>query len=226
MLHAVAVFVTSLALLLAGQISSSNIGQTPKQPEKPFTLAQVWTLDKTFADQKYGVTFRYPSVWKPTDEFSYHPPALTGADLEIAAFSYDEGGFPRDQIVGPYSGTNLEGVGFLYGAEPDPSAAKCEATAASLSGTTDHSHVVLSGRSFSLYENGEAGMSQFISENLYATYAGDICYVFETDVAGADPDPSDGIPGLTSPQSHFIESRLLDIMKSVRIAPVEYQGKP
>jgi hypothetical protein len=42
----------------------------------------------------------------------YIPPALTQSqDEPIAGFGYEEGGFPRERVIGPYSATNLEGFG-------------------------------------------------------------------------------------------------------------------
>jgi len=49
------------------------------------------------------------------------------------------------------------------------------------------------------------------------------CYLFETDVATASPRVLDGIQALTPAQERFINAHLLDIMKSVRIAPRQLQ---
>jgi hypothetical protein len=115
---------------------------TSKQTEssstsKPPTLAQVWTLDATYSDPAHGVTFRYPSVWQATSQFAYWPPALKDSFAPpIAGFAHDEGGFPRDQIIGPYSATNLEGFGIVY------SAIKA-ASAANATEWPPHSHTAL-----------------------------------------------------------------------------------
>jgi hypothetical protein len=208
----------SLTLLLAIQTSGQDLSQTPAQPAEPLTLTQVWTLDATYTDHPHGVTFRYPSAWNTTTQFAYHPPALTvSGATPIAGFGYSEGGFPRDRIVGPYTRTNLEGVGIVYSAVPEASAAACEAKAASVSDSPRHSQMVFGHRSFSVYETGEAGMSQSIAGELYATYVGLTCYLFETDVAVASPGVVDDIPALTPAQLHYIDIHLLDIMKSVRI---------
>ena len=72
------------------------------------------------------------------------------------------------------------------------------------------------GRSFSEHETG----SQSTSGKLYATYVRSICYLFETNVAVASPDD---IPALTPVQLRFIDTHLLNIMKSVRIVPRKQQ---
>lgn len=170
-------------------------------------MAQVWTLDATYTDRQHGVTFRYPSVWEATTQFAYHPPALTRSveGKSIVGFGYDEGGFPRDKIVGPYTGTNLEGVSVVYSAVPEASAAECEANAASLSDTPRHSTTVVFGnRSFSAHDTGEEGMSQSIYGTLYVTYAGTTCYRFETDVAVVSPGAVDDVQALTPAQSRAI----------------------
>jgi hypothetical protein len=208
-------------VLIINQTSSQGAGQTPVRPTKPLTLTQVFKLDATYTDPQHGVTFSYPSAWEATTWFAYHPPALTvlGTSKPIAGFGYDEGGFPRGEIVGPYTRTNLEGFGLVYSAVPAANAAECESEAASLSDSNRHTHVVFGHRSFSSYETGEAGMSQLIYGTLYATYVTLTCYLFETDVAVVSPGAVDDIKGLTLAQGRYIDARLLDIMKSVRIVP-------
>jgi hypothetical protein len=196
--------------------------QNPAVPDKPFTLTQVWTLDGTYSDEQHGVTFRYPRIWKPMAQFGYHPPGLTEETPKpIAGFGYEEGGFPRARVVGPYSSTNLEGFGIVYSAVPAANTAECDARATSISETPEHRTVVFGGRAFSERDTGEAGMSQSDSGKLYATYVHPNCYLFETDVATASLDE---IGGLTPAQLRFIDAHLLNIIKSVRIVPSE--GKP
>jgi hypothetical protein len=193
--------------------------QNPRVPGKPFTLMQVWTLDATYSDELHGVTFRYPSIWKSTASFGYIPPALTSETPKpITGFGYEEGGFPRERIVGPYSTTNLEGFGIVYSAAHASNTAECDARANSISDTSDHRTVVFGGRAFSERETGESAMSQSNSGKLYATYVHPNCYLFETDVATAS---ADNVQILTPAQLRVIEAHLLDIMKSVRIVPSE-----
>ena len=63
-------------------------------------------------------------------------------------------------------------------------------------------------------------MSQSTSGKLYATYTGSTCYLFETDVAVVSPGVVDNIQALTPAQLSFIESHLMDIIKSVQIVEV------
>jgi hypothetical protein len=203
-------------------LSKTRNRQNPAVPDKPFTLTQVRMLDGTYSDEQHGVTFRYPRIWKPMVQFGYHPPGLSEEmPKPIAAFGYEEGGFPRDRVVGPYSTTNLEGFGIVYSAAPAANTAECDARATSISERAEHPTVVFGGRGFSERDTGEAGMSQSDSGKLYATYVHPNCYLFETDVATASLDE---IGGLTPAQLRFTDARLLDIMKSVRIVPS--QGKP
>jgi hypothetical protein len=217
-----------LAFLLFAFVALPSISQqdrnaqNPALPRKPFTLTQVWTLDATYSDEPHGVTFRYPRIWESTTQFGYNPPALTEMTPKpIAGFGYEEGGFPRDRVVGPYSTTNLEGFGIVYSATPAANTAECDARATSISETPEHRTVVFGGRAFSERDTGEAGMSQSNSGKLYATYVHPNCYLFETDVAIASLDD---IVGLTPAQQRFIDTHLLTIMKSVRIVPSE--GRP
>ena len=212
----------SVALLPAAQPSAQGPGQIPAAPARSLTLAQVWTLNGTYNDPQHGVLFRYPAVWQATTQFAYHPPALTQSNVAkpIAAFEYSEGGFPRKQLVGPYGGTNLEGVSLVYSAVPAASFAECGAKAASVSGSPNGLPVRFGERSFSVYEMESAGMSQSTSGKLYATYTGSTCYLFETDVAVVSPGVVDNIQALTPAQLSFIESHLMDIIKSVQIVEV------
>jgi hypothetical protein len=215
-------FVLFAFVALPSTSQQDRIAQNPALPRKPFTLAQVWTLDATYSDEQHGVTFRYPRIWKPTAQFGYNPPALTQETPKpIAGFGYEEGGFPRDHVVGPYSTTNLEGFGIVYSAGPAANTAECDARANSISAMPEHRTVVFGGRAFSERETGEGGMSQSNSGKLYATYVHPYCYLFETDVAIASLDD---VGGLTPAQQRFIDTHLLTIMKSVRIVPSE--GKP
>jgi hypothetical protein len=215
------VLTAALSLSLAAQACCQNSGRDTGPSAQPLTLKQVWSLGATYVDRPSGVTFRYPSAWKPGTQFGYHPPSLVhlDGDRAIAGFIYEVGGFPRDRVVGPYSGTNLEGFGLVFATVPAASAAACDSKAASVAESAKHSQVRLGNRPFSAFGTGEAGMSQSISGTLYATWLGHTCYLFETGIAMASPDVMEDVQALTPEQSRFIEKGLLGIMKSVRIAP-------
>jgi hypothetical protein len=132
---------------------------------------------------------------------------------------YEEGGFPRDQIVGPYSATNLQGFGIVYSAIPAADFAECKTFAASLSETPTRRTIVLGSRSFWVYETSEGAMMSVTSGNLYATYAKDTCYLFETGVAATSEKALDNVPPLPPAQHRSIDQHMLNIMKSVRIVP-------
>lgn len=211
-----------IALLIADPVFGQGSMQSAVQPAKPLTLAQVWRMDATYTDARHGVTFRYPSVWKAETQFGYHAPALQDEvnGKPTAGFGYEEGGFPRGRIVGPYSAFNVEGFGIVYAAVPAAGAANCDAEAASLAETPKRQVARFGGRTFSEYETGEGGMSQSNSGSLYATYMQSVCYLFEIDVATASPDAADDIRGLSAAQMRILWGHLEDIMKSVRIRPV------
>jgi hypothetical protein len=192
--------------------------QAAGQPAKPLTLTQVWTLDSTYDDREHGVSFRYPSSWKPSTQFGYVPPSLSMQTTQPnAGFSYSEGGFPRDGMIGPYSKTTLEGVGIVYAARPVANLSGCEAKAASLAVTPGHSTVTLSNQSYSVYQTGGAAMSQSFSGKLYATYLLGTCYLFETGITSVAPGVADGVQALTPAQVRSIETYLFAILKTVRI---------
>ena len=213
-------FWSALVLLcLLFQSSANGTLTDSSTTEKALTRAQVWNLDATYSDPTHGVTFLYPSVWLAMNEWAYHAPALENSfGPPIAEFAYD-GGFSNGRIIGPYSSTNLEGFGIEYSAIKATSTAKCNRMAASLADSPGHHTIVFGGRSYSEYETGASGMSQSISGSLYATYANQTCYLFETDIAVASESVLDNVQGLTTAQLRFIFTHLEDIMKSVRIVP-------
>jgi hypothetical protein len=204
-------------------------GSTP--PTKPFTLQQVWSLNSTYADQKHGITFRYPSVWKAGTGFGYLPPALTSleSDQPVKGFIYEEGGFnpggfnPRPEISGPYAGTNLEGVGVVYSVFPAAKEDACETKAASLAAQAVNplqektGEVKIADRAYSIYGTQLAAASQSISGKLYETYAGGTCYLFETDFEVSAAGLGDGRRQLTPEEKRDIDTHLLNIMQTVRI---------
>ena len=200
-------------------------------PSQPLTLQEVWSLNSIYTDRQHGVVFRHPSVWKAATQFGYHRPALVQQDLAqpVVGFAYMEGGFPRDQIVGPYSATNLEGFGFVYSVLSVASAVECEGKATSLAGNPmpddspaknpRDSSVKIAGRLYRIYQTGGAGMSQSISGKLYATYSKGSCYLFETGVAVASPGVLVNIQALTPQQVQDINMHLWNMMETVRIVP-------
>ncbi len=213
-------FTALFAFIAFTQSSASQL--EPRSRPGPFTIAQVWTLNATYRDPQHGVTFQYPSVWEKETQFGYEGSALKDLSSKpIAGFGYEEGGFPRDRIIGPYSSTNLEGFGIVYFAIKAASADQCERLAASLSTDAKRRTIAIAGRSFRVFEVGEAGMSQGFYGDLYATFINQICYLFETDVVSASAAVADDVSALTPGQSHSIDANLLRIMKSVRIAPTK-----
>jgi hypothetical protein len=219
--------IAALFALLVCQTPCQREEHATTKPADALTEAQVWALDATYTDPLHGVTFHYPSLWKATTKFDYHPPALTRSEstAPIAGFGYSVGGFPRKANTGPYSRTNLEGVDFVYSAVAVATDSDCEATAASLSDSPKRSSVMVGGRTFSVYETGDAGMSQSIAGRLYVTYVDRTCYLFETDVATVSSGVVDGIKPLDPSQMKSIVSNLTDLMNSVRIAPKSTQTK-
>jgi hypothetical protein len=184
---------------------------------KPFTLSQVWALNGVYVDQAHGLSFRYPKIWQAAKQFMQIPPRLTQTNDALAGFAYSEGGFPRSRVVGPYSGTNLEGFGVVYSVSRAANSAACDTQAASLSGQPKQAPATFGGRSYSLYLTEDAGMSQSMSGHLYATYARGNCYLLETDVGVVAPGVADGAETLTPAQQQQIANGLLAILQSVRI---------
>jgi hypothetical protein len=213
-------------VLCARQMLPSPIAQTAGLP-KPLTIHQVWSLDATYTDQQHGITFRYPSVWKPATGFGYVPPALTFASgpyekqilMRVTGFGYLPGEYPR-RVAGPYTTTNLEGFGLVYSVLEVASAAECDKKAAYVAknaGNTRLPSVKIAGRSYAVYRIAGEAMNQTYAGKLYATYSRGACYLIETGVAAVLPRAT--INGqLPTPASVYdVEGQLWRLMKTVRI---------
>ncbi|MGI4826617.1 MAG: hypothetical protein ACRYFU_00240 [Janthinobacterium lividum] len=187
------------------------------------TIDQVWSLNATYKDQQHGVSFSYPATWMATTQYAYHQPALSQSEdvKPIAGFGYSEGGFPRDQIVGPYSPTTIEGFGIAYSAVPAESESKCNDKAASLADKPSHRRVKILGRGYSVYGTSSAGMSQGISGDLYVTYVRPTCYLFEVNVAEVSIGVVDDLKQLTPKQTQELTDHLLKLVKTIHIVPVD-----
>ncbi len=199
-----------------------SLAQAPRQP---VTMEAMWKLDTHFADAAHGVTFLYPGTWTRTEQpLSYHAPALLQAPQVTSAisFAFSEGGFPRARARGPYTRTTLEAVDIVYAAQPVPDAFACQTLAIAVSGSGDDTSKtfrVLHGFRYSVRPTSDAGMSQFISGLLYATYARNTCYLFETDAAGLGAGVDTDVHTLSKHDYHTIDLHLFSIMQTVHIAP-------
>ena len=218
------------AVLFIARISPIASAQTADLM-KPLTLSQLWSLDSTYTDQQHGITFRYPSVWKPATQFGYVPPALTSASgpyenqipSRVTGFGYSAGGFPR-RIAGPYTATNLEGFGFIYSVLGVASKAECDKKAAYVARNADTSRpklppVRIAGRSYSVFQIAGEAMNQTYTGKLYGTYNANACYLIETGVATVLPAVVSEIQirALTAAQLHDIDVRLWHMVETVRI---------
>lgn len=218
----VAALLISLCVAVGGQQPAGNGAAALTSKQAWLTLKQIWTIDRTYSDPLHGVTFGYPSVWKPGTQFGYHPPALTMSDAAkpIAGFGYEEDGVGQGRAKSsPYSPTSLEGFGIVYSAVPAESAAACEAKAAEIADSSATGTLAVDGRTFSVRKTFSGAMNQYENGKLYATFVAPNCYLFETSVAGSIlPQEDGGGRPLSDAQIRFIESHLEEIMKTVRIA--------
>ncbi len=176
-------------------------------------------MDAVDVDQQHGVTIHYPSTWQPATQFGHHPPALSQSDevKPVKGFAFSEGGFPRRRTIGPYSGTNLEGFGVVYGTIPAANARQCDSEAAKFAESPKSAQKTIGGLMFSIRATGSAGMSQSISGKLYATHQGGTCYLFETGIAIVAPGVAANTIELTAAQRDRIEMGLSEVINSIRI---------
>lgn len=164
----------------------------------------------TFQDTETGVRFRYPLVWKqvsPTDEYASSAIWSSGETPKImVAFS------PKGNV---YAKTSLELLSFIFLVPVVHSEPEClnrvlkNDALKSFDKKTIHDVVYQHG------SGGGAGMCHGQNYDVYATYRGGRCFVFEKDFNTHCTSSDDGTRELTSTEEKALQNHLDGIMQSV-----------
>jgi hypothetical protein len=166
-----------------------------------------------FTDPATGVSFDYPSVWKKvmrSDGFS--PPE---------AFTPDDHLVVMVQFTGAenfYRHTDLEALDFLFLTAKETSAAACEKR---VTGLNDDEHPLpppqtINSVRFWHATGGEGSAGHSIDYEVYGTYRGGLCYLFEEDFTEASAGMIDGSRPLTKTERAALRRHLDAIIRTVR----------
>jgi hypothetical protein len=169
---------------------------------------------KTYHDAKYGVTFRYPAEWKSGIGFYLPSPILfepeIGQGPARAMFGFnalDEGG--------PYSGTDLNGVEFVYNVIPRSTATQCrKRVEGNLNSSQRRVETTLRGVTYDHFSYDGAGLGHQVTGDIYATASHGHCYLFEEAIHTISIDNA---KFLSAAQSKQLRDQLDRVMQSVRI---------
>jgi hypothetical protein len=170
-----------------------------------------------FSDD-YGVTFRYPAKWSFTEKNNFYSP------FSIASKDSPAGGivfFSSNGGYNPYPRTNLTGVEFVYANRQAASAEECLKHVLQDAGEVKTPEAKkMNGMNCVYAQIFNGGMCHQITEDIYATSGGAICYLFDLAVETRCAGVVDGERALTSDELAQIHSSLETILSSVEISDV------
>lgn len=189
-------------------ISSIDVEPIQEKADVPTQLYQ---------DSKYGIFFRYPSVWTriTKDDQGYFGTKILGSslgnDVEFrAAVKFSSSG-------NYYKKTNLEYLSFTYAVANAASQKACDKIAASNVDPGDHPRVVdIAGVKFTQIEGGDAGMMQGVSLIVASTYHQGTCFLFEQDKGELAAKTKPGSRPLTAQEERNLRRHLNAVLASVR----------
>jgi hypothetical protein len=173
---------------------------------------------RLYTDPANGVSFRYPAASKLTqDEPFMFPVSIqtltpdSRSQLRALVFAKSLNG------VRSWPATDFAGVEFGYDARQAATPEACRAMASPDHGATDQQ--TLHGIAFWHGTGGDGGMSQAVSDDIYATFLASTgsCLLFDlaihTPTAAGEKPPSP----LTAREREMVHSSLMNILDSVRI---------
>ena len=168
---------------------------------------------KTFHDATYGVTFRYPAQWSSGPDVQFY------LGSEILERNPDGGAKePLGKVgfvvgkTGPYAGTDLNGVQFVFNAIARSTEDDCRKRVEDVANrpllqTTVH------GIAYNHYSGGDAGLGHGAAREIFSSFRDGHCYLFEESVHTVsmdDPKP------LSPSQLNHLHKELDGVMQSVR----------
>lgn len=170
-----------------------------------------------YQDSKYGVSFRYPSVWTriSKDDQGYFGTKILesspGSDVEFrAAVKFSPSG-------NYYEKTDLDYLSFTYAVAKAASHKACDKIAASNVDPGDHLRTIdLAGVEFTQIEGGDAGMMKGVSLIVASTYRQGTCFLFEQDEGETSAKTKPGSRPLTPQEERNLRRHLDLIFASVR----------
>jgi len=180
--------------------------------------AQSPALTK-FHDSVNGVAFRYPAQWSSGNSLVFYLGSLIligvqpGAGPEAPQANV---GFNATESKGPYAGTNLNGIQFVYhvAAATSPDEARKRIWPGRGGPKTMLTGEKIHGVAFDHAFWKDAGLGHQADRDIYATFRDGHCYMFEEDIHTVSMD---NVNPLTEGQLKQLRRELDSVMQSVRI---------
>jgi len=196
-----------IAILLAGCMSLTAQ-----------TVPRATPATVRYADPANGVGFRYPAAWKLAHDEPFMFPVsiqtLTpGSQSQLRALVVAR----SLSGVRSWPATDFSGVEFGYDARAAATPEACRAMASPDHGATDQQ--TLRGIAYWHGKAGDGGMSQAVSDDIYATFlaSSGTCVVFDlavhTTTAAGETQPGP----LTPREASIVRNSLMDVLDSIRI---------
>lgn len=182
-------------------------------PESPRTVTNSQEVT-TFQDPETGISFRYPTDWRPLS------PAGPLPEPAFAATAGAAQGSEAFAAAGtPYAKTNLAGLSFGWTVKPGLSDSQCTALATRALQQSKPGHESINGVSYTRVEGGDAGMCHQRSAVIDAATHNGKCFLFERDMDTICPDikgPGQDV-ALSAAQQATLRSGLDAVMASVQL---------
>ena len=202
--------VSSKSVALPGAVDAADAPGSPAVAEpRADNLVE-------YRDTAHGVSFGYPSVWRPAQ--------LGNTDLGQPEFAQVA---PKPLITQvfsskgtPYENTVLDSLGFSYTVQPHTTAAACAAIPGkALQNSGTGSSAVYNGRRYTENSGGDASTCHRLAATVDTTLVGSTCHIFERDTAttcpfvktNTEPRP------LTAAEQAALGRHLDAVMQSVQI---------
>jgi hypothetical protein len=170
---------------------------------------------KGFSDEAGGVNFQYPRRWI-LSELNKYPFAssLTRHSITPRAMVY-----VGNADSNPYPNTTLVGAEFLYAARPAASIEACSEMIVDRE-WPDAKLLAperLNGVIFAHAKSADNWTCHYLREDLYSTYRGGTCYLFDLAVETECFGAVDGMRELTSTERAEVQATLEHILSTVSI---------
>jgi hypothetical protein len=172
----------------------------------------------TYTDPKNGVTFQYPSVWKPVADPADYGMSLVRENSNnitpVFAVEFSQEGNLYDK-------TNLTGLAYVYFAAPSPNITACAAVGDLNQGQPPKpTQTTIHGLSFQHSTGGDGGMSQWMASDAYSIYRNGTCYIFEEIFKTVNAQVA-GKHDLTKAQTTALQHHLDAITQSIVFTPAK-----
>jgi hypothetical protein len=179
-------------------------------------LPVVAQSSSRFADPQNGVTFRYPGDWKEASQNRFY----LGQDFvsdkaEVRGVVAWKAWEQTENAK-----TTLAGTQFVYALDRNASSTTClhpQNQGDPTASTVDT--VKIGGIAYAHSHGEEGGMCHSEREDVYTAYRNHACYLFDLSVHTICPGVVDGMRDATPAELADAHTRLMEILKTVRIKP-------